>query len=159
MHAQGRPLILPPSFSGSCALVLGRPAAPFAVVSLGAPDVNLVNLIVPHLRPFGDVEQILEVVECLYQLEPGHFSAPPPRPQVIVWCLGSRPHFSPTCRMVDAGESLVTHKIVGALPKSIVQFAGFLKPFAGHLYVTVNGETPDIIVCATSCELFDLRGA
>eukprot|EP00667_Euglena_gracilis_P004856 EG_transcript_4882 len=48
-------------------------------------------------------------------------------------------------KMVDAGESLVTHKIVGALPKSIVQFAGFLKPFAGHLYVTVNGETPDII--------------
>lgn len=48
-------------------------------------------------------------------------------------------------KLVDAGESLVTHRIVGALPKSIVQFSSNLKPFAGHLYVTVNGETPDSI--------------
>jgi broad specificity phosphatase PhoE/predicted kinase len=48
-------------------------------------------------------------------------------------------------KLVDAGESLVTHRILGALPRSLVQFSSFLTPFAGHLYVTVAGETDNMM--------------
>ena len=57
---------------------------------------------------------------------------------------------TPPCprRLCNAGETVVSNRIVGSLPKSIVGFANNLTPFATHVYVCVHGDTADNRVCA-----------
>ena len=46
-------------------------------------------------------------------------------------------------KLVNAGQSMVTNRIVGALPRKVMGFSANLTPFARHVYITAHGDTAE----------------